>query len=292
MEQPPVVPVTPPPLEPVPLRSSHIALIGMLVLTILLALGAYFAFFFPSSARYVSETLTALTVPADLKETRFLSVSSAGSKTYRLDHTRFVPEERDPSTPAVPSVFKDTATSTIRTSPAATSDGRITAFAEVAGKQLLVTPLAWHVVLAFQGSSVRKEVGEGFAPFFIDDTHVARFTGTGVMSTDLVTGIETLLMQHPFPSALARIAYSPDGRFVAWSENDSIFVYRISPAGMEPVATIADGAVSFALSNTALYTVHRTSRGTEIAQYSLTADPKQKTALYIPASLAITDIRL
>lgn len=292
MEQPPIVPVVPPVLEPSPVRPSRTVLISALVLLVLIALGAYFIFFFPPSARYVSEMFSALTVPDDLKDARFISIDASGSKTYQLEQGRLVPAERDPSTPAIPSVFKDTTSSTTRTSPAATSDGRIAAFAEVAGKQLLASPLDWRVALAFQGSSVRKEVGIGFAPFFIDDTHVARFTSTGVVSNDLVTGTETLLIQHPFPNALVRIVHSPDGSVVAWSENDSILIYRVSPASMEPIATVADGAVSFALSDQMLYTVHRTSHGTEISQYQLTADPKQKTALYVPTRFAITDIRL
>ena len=127
----------------------------------------------------------------------------------------------------------------------------------------------WRVVVIDAESKKQIVLGEGFSPFFTDDTHVLWFSPAGVMLTDITMNTSELLDTTPSTSILPLPGpvVSPDGTHIAWVNKDAaISVYRITDTKLELIVSYTEGNKSpfIALGNDALYSFVPSKGGTEI----------------------------
>lgn len=151
----------------------------------------------------------------------------------------------------------------------------------------------WDVILFFPATSKNIVVSPGFAPFFIDDTHVARFTNAGIYVIDTVTSTQTELLKQEFKQMLPGFSQSPDHTLIAWSDpvTKSTLVYRTGSSLTRVMAF--DGFVPlFALGNSALYRMKLTPEGTTIYRYSFTSTDSARMIHTLPVSLQISALSL
>ncbi len=151
----------------------------------------------------------------------------------------------------------------------------------------------WDVVMFYPAVGKSVPVSPGFAPFFIDDTHVARFTNAGIYVIDLMTSTQTELLKYEFKQVLLSFSQSPDHTLIAWSDPvaKSTLVYRVGPSLSRVMAF--DGFIPlFVLGNETLYRLQLTDNGTNIFAYSFASTDSARKILTLPASLQISGLSL
>lgn len=171
-------------------------------------------------------------------------------------------------------------------------DGRQVAYAsQVKGKEGSKEAGDWHITMVYPATKKSLEYGIGFSPFFINDSTLGRFSGTGIYSVDLTTGSSTELLRANFVQAMP-ITQSPDRTLIAWSNVivKSTFVYRLG-SSFELVTKIPEYMSLATLGNTALYRLQLKKQGTEVLAYPLTSEAPKKVNS-IPAHLHVLGISL
>ena len=151
----------------------------------------------------------------------------------------------------------------------------------------------WDVILFYPVSGKSVIVSPGFAPFFIDDTHIARFTNAGIYVIDMVASTQTELLKQEFQQMLSGFSQSPDHTLIAWSDPvaKSTLVYRVGSSLTRVMAF--DGFIPlFALGNNALYRLKLTPEGTNIYMYSFTSTDSARMIHALPVSLQISALSL
>ncbi|HEX2792540.1 MAG TPA: hypothetical protein VHO23_02400 [Candidatus Paceibacterota bacterium] len=154
-------------------------------------------------------------------------------------------------------------------------------------------PTAWAVGVYDYALQRTFEAARGFAPFFVDDTHLARATAAGVQSLDFATAEYVRLRDTPFVVATPEAERSPDGSLVALANPglNQTTVYRISPTDLTVVATYPVIISNAALGPNALYEVRALESGTEIWKYPF--DGSAPTRIHtFPVSIRVLSLSL
>jgi hypothetical protein len=237
-------------------------------------------------------------MPAELRAATFVAEDHYGVPTgYRVGVWDFKPAALT-HTPAIEKALADPINEKLTTRDAVESPSA----SRVAFSVLLTgvapqSPEDWQVnVMDSNGSS--RTIGRGLAPFFIDESHVGRFTFNGIVVTDvdalgssLATSTGKLVIARDFPTFSAWPRVSPDGRFVAYvDEKDDRLVVANARQDFALVTWYPLPVSSFALTNDHLYVLVATDDGTDVISYPLTAGNPQQVYRF-PASLHITDLR-
>jgi hypothetical protein len=159
-----------------------------------------------------------------------------------------------------------------------------------------VHPDAWTSVLVhLNGNGAPHAIGNGIAAFFIDATHVIRTDSVGLVSVDISTGVSKILVPQMIQMTIPTTLTSPDKTHIGWFDlaSHSFVIYSVTPDAAQKVATLpaVNPKTSFALGNTALYTVHVTGIATEVKSQSLSGGAAHTVAV-LPGKLRITRILL
>ncbi|HYF28956.1 MAG TPA: hypothetical protein VEA36_01160, partial [Candidatus Paceibacterota bacterium] len=156
-----------------------------------------------------------------------------------------------------------------------------------------VTPSAYQVLMRPTEGSGVQSIAYGYAPAFLDDTHISYFTDAGIAVMDTQTGEATLLFRYPAGTVLSSgVRYSPDRRTVLWTDamtGESV-AGSITPSAYTPLSTFKDLA-SPVLGNAAVYELRRTHEGQELWKRTLDGSSSAKV-LTLPASLSILTMAL
>jgi hypothetical protein len=146
----------------------------------------------------------------------------------------------------------------------------------------------WQVMLRTPGAASSTPLSYGFSPFFIDDTHILHFTGTGLRVIDLASGKSTEVFKTIFPPFPSETEQSPDRTLVAWRDaRGHILVYRVTATSATHVDTI-DLQDAYALGNDALYEV----RDGAVWRHPLSSSEEARHIFRLPADLLISDLVL
>lgn len=143
--------------------------------------------------------------------------------------------------------------------------------AEGAPPSLAVDTSAWTVnVFSMENGDILAS-WNGYAPAFLDDTHVAYFDATGVSVRNLDTNESVRLTAFPTGSQLGTLVqYSPDRSLVMWADeaNAASIVARISPTSYEHKGIIPHPA-NLALFNTAVYELRPSGAGMQLWRHGI-----------------------
>ncbi len=151
----------------------------------------------------------------------------------------------------------------------------------------------WEVMLFYPATGKTVTVSPGFAPFFVDDSHIARFTNAGIYVIDMVTSTQTELLKQEFKQVLPSFSQSPDHTLIAWSDpvTKSTLIYRTGDTLTRVMAF--DGFVPlFALGNDTLYRLQLTDLGTRVYAYSFGSTDSARMIHTLPVSLQISGLSL
>lgn len=280
--------------HPVPRRSSRarIALIASIVVA--LAVTAYLLVVMqqplPGS---LGRAISALTLPAELRDARLVSSSPRGTDVYVHEGLSYAhaahiagavrtlaPTERGgyaalareldgTSQRLIVDGLLVATGASIRT-VAVSTDGRRVAYVEAAdGSDYAVDPAGWAVRVYYPDPQTVQEVGSGFAPFFIDDSTLGYFTAAGIFAVDLETGAARALLREPVTHPHDTTLVAPDRSHIAWEDaGGEVQVYALGLEGVMLVGSFSfaevPGASSVALGTNAVYAIRPTNGGSEV----------------------------
>lgn len=260
-------------------------ILGGIVAILLLVVGgiaALYMWYTPFRNR-VDEVRAIISMPTDLRSAYFAGSTSSGEKVfYRIEGLQFIIDQKpDYQLPGA-------------TSPNGTK--AVFAAEDVGGAKKIigtskptVTLDRWVVVIGTIADGSTQEIAMGgYAPEFIDDTHIGYFTKAGYRVYDTTVGTSTLVGTFlPGITFSSRITYSPDRTLVIWTDTAShtTTVARVSSENYAPVATFAafDQA---SLSNTHAYDLRKGMPASQVIQHPLD-DGRASVAVLLPASLGI-----
>lgn len=285
-----------------------------LILVTLLLVGFVFRNYLVAT---YTEVTTALGLPKELRGASFIAnASDAVSATYAVVSGRFVKSTH----PGSVIVSSDTHASNVSVvffqntglygivyngktlltsrepiaSAALSPNGVQVAYAkQVEGKTGSRKAEDWEVMLYLMETNRTVRVSQGFAPFFIDNTHLARFTLSGIYGFDMVTGQQSELLKKDFWQFIPAFDQSPDRTLIAWSDpaTKTTAVYRLG-ARAEQVLSIPEVMPLITLGNDALFRVRLTPEGTVISAYPLNGNGQSRMLYTFPKSLSINALVL
>ena len=290
---------------------------------ILGGLGWFFGAVYAPTARPVAFALSALMLPADLHDARFIS------KPFEYRRTAFG-YEGQPVQPGIATGMDSNGVSTLRLSkdyegilslkvdgvevlttdlpvalPSLSPDGYIIAYSQaisVSGRELaqkelgeasLVEPLYSMSYLYYPAVKKTVLLGAGAAPLFIDATHVLRFAPGGIIATDLMTGNETVLLEKPTLALGSPVLQSPDRSLISVTDRvlAKTYVYRVTPTTLETVAEFDATFIPSVLSNEALYELRTELGVATLWKYAFNGSAARKVNT-LPKALRIEALSL
>ncbi|MBY0294306.1 hypothetical protein K2Q08_03170, partial [Patescibacteria group bacterium] len=160
---------------------------------------------------------------------------------------------------------------------------------------LSLNPNEWTVLLRDVDTGKTIRVGTGVHPFFLGDRYVVRVAPVGIFITDLATGSEHNAIQKIFSRVSIHSLVSPDRTHMGVSDSSTkTTIYSVSPQEIKEIAVLptVQQFATYALGNTALYTIRMTNAGTEILRKSLSGSQTESAVLLLPSSLRITRLVL
>jgi len=218
---------TPPPQK----RTKKIIALVVLAVSAALLAGAYAVYqWYPPAHDRITEAYVALTLPKDLKGAQFLR-GDAGRPYHAetLEFTETSKEER-----LVPAGVRSSSGNLMVYAYGKTPNDFMPYIFPVA-----ITPSDWTVATVQSESKELAVIGKGYAPAFLDDTHVAFFTSEGIRMIDLDTYVTSTLYLFPegeVPTSYVR--YSPDRTHLLWVNADKVTTLaRIGTTGVEVINT-------------------------------------------------------
>lgn len=235
-------------------------------------------------------TWSALTLPSELKSGTF---TTDDMKEYEIAFGRYSVLKDTEAAQAVKEVLAAGSSTTTKSGAVRSPDGKTVAFTEqFAGMEGSRNPSDWRIVIANATTKEAFRLSSGFAPFFIDDTHLAWFTNVGIVERDLASGETKVLYERAFNQTFPLGGQSPDRTQVAWFDRQekAVIVYRVSedPAIVHTAPAYAGGIV---LGTNNLYYVFADAKGTSILRF-IPGKTSPVVVHRIPASLSITAITL
>ncbi|MEK7549410.1 MAG: hypothetical protein AAB519_00280 [Patescibacteria group bacterium] len=185
------------------------------------------------------------------------------------------------------------------------STGSRIAYAEAEDPSVFVSPAdapllandrsQWKVVVYEPLTRTSFVLGNGVAPFFVDDTHVAWMAPAGLAIADLTTGTSKVLVPDIQGRTPTSSLVSPDHSIIGWYSDDAqaIELYRVSVDTAEPVSVIplSPKVISVTLSNDALYSISLQSSQSVVMKQSFT-DASPHTIMKLPLGLYVKRLLL
>jgi hypothetical protein len=160
---------------------------------------------------------------------------------------------------------------------------------------LQITPHEWSIYERTKEGTASAPLVEGYAPGYIDDTHVVYLTDVGISVLDLTTGSSAVIFTFPegmIPDSMVR--YAPNRSFMLLKNatTGEVLIGSLSVTHFTPLNVIkSDQPDNFILTDTGLYDARmnkgsfelwKQGHGGETPQYILT----------VPASLGLRSILL
>lgn len=247
-----------------PQGKKHLVLIGTIVsILVLIALGCAAYFFVPAIQNPIRSGIAATHVPGDLTQVLFIGVTGSKNTYYQAKGFGFETVQTptfDSSTALSPngSVLADVDSDPV--------NGRVTN--RTLGPSP-VDPDQFRIVLKSKdGTSV--PVAKGYAPAFLDDTHLAYFSKSGFVVHDTARGTSVLLFRFATSTKISQVQYSHDRTHLIWTNTESgeTILAAISPTAYKPLHAFVD-LISPVLGDTALYDVRYLAipDGTQLLAY-------------------------
>lgn len=253
--------------------------IVLVIFLVIIALSAMYFFYLPFKDK-INSMVAAAKVPTELREVVFVrTVVGERSVFYRTEQFAFVVKET-PERSLGAAISPD---GTSRVIAGAFKNGRYVT-ESVDGS--VIDPSVWYIsVQSREGET--KGVAYGYAPAFLNDTHIAYFSAKGIAVYDLATGRSALVYVVPEGTLFSRVQYAPDRTHVLWTDatSDETVVASLSTTEVKPNATFT-GLISPILRNTGVYDFRWTEAGTELVQHSFDGRTT-RSILTIPASMSI-----
>lgn len=225
-----------------------------LILIVILCGGALA---YPPSRATLRTAWSIMQLPQELHDATFVTRVPRGA-FFKISGFHFVP-----------------ARSVSLTLPGRAPSGTYSVFAEQKsnGSSTLnvAEPMQWEVWLQHTRSADRVSLGTGYAPFVLDDTHVAWFAPDGIAVHGFVNGTTTLAYRMPIAQMGSAIQFSPDRRHVAWTDASKRVTHlgAVTAETYRETGTISDALASPVLANDALYDVRQSLRGAQLWRYPL-----------------------
>ncbi len=279
----------------------HSPVILSVAVLVIVALAACAAFFFSPSFRHLVQIeMNALSLPKELHGSLFLVQPSVGGTAFHLKWFTYQREKGTGNTTypvfavsrsgqhlasihTLPNGFfalrfdgKPIMSSILpKISIALSPDTSKVAFTEF---NIEAQPLEgrqegtenWNAVVYESLTGIRTMLGQGFSPFFIDDTHVIRFSSKGIVRTNLADKTEAIIHTAPFVTFVG-VSQSPDRSRIAWidAKTGAVTVARIAGDSIETVMTIPSvKSPVISLSDSALYSLAVKTSGVEVWKYT------------------------
>jgi len=304
-------------------KKFAVPLILVGVLLLLTALGWFFGTTYLPTARPISLAVSALTLPKDLHDARFI-VKPFEYRRNSMDY------EALPVRPGIATGMDRAATASLRLAklpdgtlslmvdgaevlksdlpialPSISPDGFIIAYSQsvsTSGKELaqkslgesgLIEPITSTSFLYYPASKKTVQLGTGAGPLFIDREHVLRFAPGGIIATDLTTGNETILLDKTTSALGSPVLQSPDRSLVSVTDRvlGKTYVYRVTATTLETVAELDATFVPSVLSNEALYELRRESGKKTLWKHPFDGSKAHKVNTF-PVSLKVEAISL
>ncbi len=265
----------------------HLVWSGFTIVILVMLVGAGVWFYAAAS-----EARNLASVPTELKEARYVQaqIKNKESKISGL-HLVSATSQED----ALRAFFPHSSTRGELSGISATKNwGMIVAAVKPISAVDVEKPQAWTTVMVIPSQNKEVTIGSGFSPFFLGNSHVARFTEQGIMLHYLGGGDDVLLVPHIFTHATIQTSHTSDGSLVAWREagTTDVYVYRLNTVRTESVAHVQGVVGNFTLTHDALYDVSWGPKGTTITKFDLADDAVGKVIHTFPASFGITALSI
>jgi hypothetical protein len=145
-----------------------------------------------------------------------------------------------------------------------------------------------HIYLLDARTKKVQDLGIGYSPVFLDETHILRLTSGGMIVTDLTTGKDTTVFTGSFDT-FQPLVVGPDASRVAFQAKDkTIHVYEVGATQAKDILTIPSpkGALT-ALTSDMLYTVSADQKGSDVWSYMLTDASEVRHVQHFPESFKV-----
>lgn len=258
-----------------------IPVISIIVLVLILAAGAAYLFM-PSVRTSVAEATALMRLPSDLRGALY--------QVGEGNQYHFVRVQGIMLTPASDASGIGTAQVAPR------GDAYVYTAVVSGGKQISKIPFATILpsgtsTIFFQTKGSEPTViARGYAPAFLDDTHVVYVAAGGIAVWDTVASQSTLIERAQTKAIRSDVVYSPDRKLMLWTDAHSgqSILARVTPTTYEIVHVFTE-LERPVLTPNALYDVRVRAQGTEVWRYTLDGSSLTRIA-ELPASLKILGI--
>lgn len=270
------------PASPVP-EKKHLVLIGTIVgILMLIALACAAYFFVPAVQDSLRSSLAAMHVPVDLKAASFIGVTGTQQTYYQAKGFGFEKVQN-------PTLDDRTALSPNGSVLAVVDSDPVNG--RIVNRTLgpdPVDPSLFRISLKSKDGTVTP-VAKGYAPAFLDDTHLAYFSKSGLVVHDTALNTSILLFRFASSTRISGAQYSPDRTHVMWTDTTTgeTIVAAVSPTAYTALHTYKD-LISPVLGNSSLYDVRflAIKDGTQLLAYPFDGR-MPAVVLTIPASMNI-----
>lgn len=265
----------------------HLMWIGIAATALILLIGACMWFYTPTI-----EAWNISTVPVEIRGAQFVQ-SQLKDKVSKISGVHFTTSSSNEA--ALRAFFTASSTRGDLSGFSPTKNWGLVAAAEKPLSSAdAENPQLWKVVMVIPSLKKEMQLGSGFSPFFIGNSHIVRFTEKGLMLHYLGGGVDTLLLPHSFVSASVQTSHTEDGLLVAWRESGTsdVYVYRLSTVAAVPVGHLQGVTGTFSLTKDALYDVRWTPKGTTVTKFGLSDGSAGKVIHTFPASFGITALSI
>ncbi|KND49775.1 MAG: hypothetical protein AB203_01660 [Parcubacteria bacterium C7867-008] len=256
--------------------------VGLVLLLLGCSVAAYF--FYKPFTKVIDGAVLALSVPQDLRSVHFFVGDNKNSKSYHLSNLGLKADSGTGALTAIESTSPDGANVVVSYK---TPSDQITQL--FTGKK--ISPNDWNIVLRNVSNPEGAVIAHGYAPVFVDNTHISYFSVAGVVMYDLTTKSAKLVFKYPEGSMLdSKVQYSPDHSLVMWSNKigGDIILSRISASSFTNLRTFKRFTNPI-LTNTNLYELRKNPKGPEIWRHAVEGDVVEKVTT-IPVSLGVNSL--
>jgi hypothetical protein len=147
-----------------------------------------------------------------------------------------------------------------------------------------------HIYLLSLKEKEPQDLGIGYSPVFLDDTHLLRLTPEGMAVTDLTTGVTTSVFTGSF-NTFRPLITSLDAAHVAFQASDkTVYVSAVNATiATEVIKITSPKGAPAGLTSDSLYTIAVSANGSDVWAYSL-ADGSERRVQHFPASFKIVKL--
>lgn len=278
-------------LTPAEAARRRVLIRGVLTV-IVLALIAYGVYSFLTTTWWQT-VQSARSVPDSLKEMRFVTQTESGDMlAYRVTSWGFAPEEISEQKEIQQAFSSEINRTMVKKNPVVSPNKTSVGFAELVEDESR-NP-AWQISVMNVLTGSQRRLGEGFAGLFVDELTFARLAPSGIVVSNVETGEEDMVLEYSFPDPSIPVSVSPNGSLIAWPvpSEESIVIYTVTHNAATLVSRYSGPHDSFTLANDRLYVVRVGENATQIFEYPLAPDAREKLLHTLPSSLGVTAVML